>query len=132
MAGMEGVRVNLSGDATMSTDTDAQGNYRFTDLSGGSYTITPAAPHILFEPKFRNIIVNNRDVTGADFAVRPVDRGDINYDGAVDLADLIIVLQIMSGLQPSASIYMDADVDGDKTIGLEEAIFILQEMSGIR
>jgi hypothetical protein len=116
----------------MSTDTDAKGNYRFTGLSNGSYTITPTAPRTLFEPESRNVTVKNRDLAGADFALRPVDKGDLNYDGVIDLRDLILTLQVMSELQPSEPIYKDADVNGNRTIGLEEAIFILQEVSGPR
>jgi hypothetical protein len=129
---MEKVKVALSGGAAMTTDTDAKGNYRFTGLSNGNYIITPTASRTLFEPESRNVTIKNRDLVGVNFAVRPVAKGDINYDGVIDLRDLILTLQVMSELQPSEPIYKDADVNGNRTIGLEEAIFILQEVSGPR
>ena len=41
-AGLEGVTVVLSGDASMSPTTDADGNYVFDGLNQGTYTIAPA------------------------------------------------------------------------------------------
>ena len=58
--------------------------------------------------------------------------GDVNNDENIDLSDLILVLQILSGLEPSTSIYVDAGLDGNGRIGLKEAIFILQDISEMR
>ena len=58
--------------------------------------------------------------------------GDIDGNGAVDLADAILALQVMAGNQPSATIFMEADVNNDNRIGLEEAIYIMQRVAGFR
>ncbi len=60
--------------------------------------------------------------------VRP---GDVNGDGRIDLADAILALQVLAGLNPDG-IHLSADVDGDGKIGLAEAIYILQDVAGLR
>lgn len=57
-------------------------------------------------------------------------RGDMNKDGSVDLKDAIEVLQILSGMSPSQSVYLD--LDGDRRVGLGEAIYVLQFIAGLR
>ncbi len=61
-----------------------------------------------------------------------IDRGDINRDGSVSLADAIMALQLLSGLKPTVPVYPYADVNNDGKIGLPEAIFILQKAAEIR
>ena len=48
------------------------------------------------------------------------------------LDDAIHVLQVMAGVEPSATVDQEADVSGDSQIGLEELIYILQKVSEIR
>lgn len=56
-------------------------------------------------------------------------KGDINHDLKVDLADVILALQISSGMSPDpADIDLGADVDGDRKIGLAEAIYAAQTL----
>jgi large repetitive protein len=59
-------------------------------------------------------------------------RGDINDDSRVDLADAILVMQVLSDTIPAASVHPGADVDNDAQIGLPEAVYILQKLSGLR
>lgn len=63
-------------------------------------------------------------------------RGDLNGDGRVDLADVIIGLQVVSGQNPpflrANYINSGVDVDGDNKIGLAEPQYILQKLSGLR
>jgi len=75
---------------------------------------------------------------GSDFTVTkgPVAKGDIDEDGDVDLADAVLALQVISGLNPSGirSDYASsgADVNGDNKIGIEEIIYTLQIISDMR
>ncbi len=55
--------------------------------------------------------------------------GDINGDGKVDLADLVLALQICSGIEINTFVDVDADVNGDNRIGMVEASYILQKIS---
>lgn len=57
--------------------------------------------------------------------------GDLNHDGAIDLADLIIALRVSAGLTTPV-VSVDADVNGDKKIGVEEVIYHLQTISDSR
>jgi len=59
-------------------------------------------------------------------------KGDVDGDEDVDLADAIISLQVVSGIQTITPVYKTGDVNGDGRIGLEEAIFVLQKISGLR
>ncbi len=55
--------------------------------------------------------------------------GDVDLSGAVQLKDVIVLLQIMSGLAPAGTISLNADVDEDGKLGLAEAIYALQELA---
>jgi PKD repeat protein len=59
-------------------------------------------------------------------------KGDVDENGAVNLVDAILALQIASGITPASSAYSAADVDGSGKIGPEEAVFILQVVAGLR
>ena len=61
-----------------------------------------------------------------------LEPGDVNGDLHVDLADGILVLQVLSGLTPDPILYRSAEVNGDGMIGLDEAIHILQGISDVR
>ncbi|HZG52198.1 MAG TPA: carboxypeptidase regulatory-like domain-containing protein, partial [Pyrinomonadaceae bacterium] len=50
-SGVAGVTITLGGSQTASTQTDAAGNYLFTQLpANGNYTVTPAHPFYAFSP----------------------------------------------------------------------------------
>jgi len=57
--------------------------------------------------------------------------GDVNGDGKVDLADAILALQVLAGLNPP-DVNIGADVNNDGKIGLEEVIYILQKVAELR
>ncbi|MDA3832705.1 MAG: hypothetical protein PF495_04850, partial [Spirochaetales bacterium] len=57
--------------------------------------------------------------------------GDLNGDTKVNLADAILALKVVAGLNPTG-INSSADVNGDGKIGLAEVIYILQHVVGLR
>ncbi|NOY70571.1 MAG: peptidylprolyl isomerase [Deltaproteobacteria bacterium] len=57
--------------------------------------------------------------------------GDIDGDGNVSLADTILILKTLSGVDYALTIPQTADLDGDGKIGMKEAIYTLQVISGI-
>jgi hypothetical protein len=59
--------VALSGSATGSTTADASGNYTFTGLSNGTYTVTPSKSGVTFNPTSQNATVNGSNVSGVNF-----------------------------------------------------------------
>jgi hypothetical protein len=65
--GLEGVTVDLSGDATGSVTTDASGDYAFAGLAdGGNFTVTPSLAGYSFGAPWSGTLI--ADVTNADFA----------------------------------------------------------------
>ena len=58
--GVEGVTVELSGAKTDTTVTDAGGNFEFTDLVPGDYTITPRS--LTFNPESLSVTLGGASV----------------------------------------------------------------------
>lgn len=63
-----GITVKLSGAESQTTKTDENGNYEFTELSNGAYTVTPSKTGYAFIPKSINVNVNGANLTDQDFA----------------------------------------------------------------
>ena len=69
--GVPGMTVTLSGDATATAQTDAQGRYSFAGLRpGGAYTVIAAAPGWQFSPASRTYLECRYD-RAADFEAAP-------------------------------------------------------------
>lgn len=64
---LSGVTLTLSGAATMTTTTDANGDYSFTGLSNGNYTITPSRTGYTFTPANRAVSVSGSNITNQNF-----------------------------------------------------------------
>lgn len=74
---------------TQTVDTDNSGNYTFTAVPNGTYTITPAltnsGPSVLFYPATQqNVTVSNANVSGENFNVSLgyTVSGTVSYSGA--------------------------------------------------
>jgi len=66
------------------------------------------------------------------FTVQALFPGDMNGDSKVDLADMILILRVLSGVPVNETVSFSADVSGDCRIGMEEAVYILQKAAGLR
>ena len=69
-----GVTVRLSGGpsgADSATTTDESGNYKFSDLPAGTYSLSPTFPKHSFHPGSRSAIVAEADLDGLDFGSVP-------------------------------------------------------------
>ncbi len=67
-SGLAGVTMTLSGDANATTVTDASGNYSFTGLAPGMYSVTPSRSGYKFGPPERKKTrILAADVTGVNF-----------------------------------------------------------------
>jgi len=60
---LAGATVTLSGASSATTTTDANGNYSFTGLSNGSYTITPTLTGYNFSNTSDAVTINGASVT---------------------------------------------------------------------
>lgn len=76
--------------------------------------------------------LNSDTTVTAIFEREPVGKGDINYDGQLNLIDAVLALQVIAGISPQQTVYKDANVNGDAEIGFAEVIFIPQKTSGLR
>ncbi|MCP4345334.1 MAG: hypothetical protein GY795_07390 [Desulfobacterales bacterium] len=56
------------------------------------------------------------------------ETGDIDGSGTIDLADAVLALKVLAGLNPGG-VHSSADVNGDGRIGIEEAINALRAVS---
>jgi len=66
-APLSGVTMSLSGAVSRTITTDANGDYTFTIVGNGSYTVTPSRTGYNFSPVNSSVTVNGADVTGQDF-----------------------------------------------------------------
>ncbi|MBD3271712.1 MAG: hypothetical protein GF384_04140, partial [Elusimicrobia bacterium] len=64
---MQDVEVDLSGNASESISTNAQGYYEFTDLVKGIYTITPNKQGWTFDPLERNFTPLSQNMSDQNF-----------------------------------------------------------------
>lgn len=64
-----GATLNLTGTATATTTANASGNYTFSGLPNGNYTVTPAKAGFTATPVSRAVTVSSANVTGADFTL---------------------------------------------------------------
>ena len=58
-----------------------------------------------------------------------VELGDVNDDKIVNLTDVILSLQLLTGQGTFNEIHVEADADGDNKIGLSDVIFMLEKTS---
>jgi hypothetical protein len=77
--------VTLSGAAGGTAMADAGGNYLFSNLANGTYTLTPSKPGTVFTPLNQSVTINGGSVTASLFAAESVN-GQIEYP---DLSDII-------------------------------------------
>ncbi|MDD5712325.1 MAG: carboxypeptidase regulatory-like domain-containing protein, partial [Smithellaceae bacterium] len=67
-AALPGVTVTLSGDTLQTTTTDGNGNYAFSDVSIGIYTLTPTLTGYSFSPPSRAVYLDGVDAIGFNFS----------------------------------------------------------------
>jgi hypothetical protein len=65
-----GATVTLSGAGSATTTADARGNYVFSGLANGSYTVTPTKAGYSFTPPSQNVAVNNAGQSGINFTAQ--------------------------------------------------------------
>ena len=67
--------VALSGAAIANTTADASGNYTFSGLANGSYTVTPTKTGYTFNPTSQAVTVNGASISGLNFAASSTGGG---------------------------------------------------------
>ena len=110
------------------------------DKSASEYTVAGLFPettyHFFVETFTKAHSSQKSDLTSPPTAVisgtttEAAQSGDVNDDGAVDLADAILILKILAGIDTGdAVVTWSADANGDDRIGLEDLIYRLRVVS---
>ncbi|MCX8031280.1 MAG: carboxypeptidase-like regulatory domain-containing protein [Thermodesulfovibrionales bacterium] len=92
--GLQGVTVALSGSASATTTTGPGGTYTFSNLSPGTYTITPSLQSYAFTPANATRTITNANITGVDFTATGIYSisGTIRNDLGIGVANRTINL----------------------------------------
>ncbi len=69
-AGVAGAAIALTGAATASTTSAADGTYSFAGLSAGAYVVTPTLAGVTFTPAFLDETLSGSDITDANFVAQ--------------------------------------------------------------
>src|SRR6185436_9980078 len=73
-----GATVTLSGASSATATADASGNYAFSGLANGTYTITPSKAGNTLTPASAPATISNGNVTGLNFAIAPIPTYSIS------------------------------------------------------
>ena len=77
-----GATVTLSGAASATATADASGNYSFSGLVNGNYTVAPSKSGFTFSPTSQAVTINGANLTGVNFStVTYTISGTINGAG---------------------------------------------------
>jgi hypothetical protein len=75
-----GATVALSGTSSGTATADASGNYSFTGLLNGSYTVTPSKSGLSFTPANQPVTISNASVSGVNFNTQTVSNSMVAID----------------------------------------------------
>ena len=81
-----GVTMTLSGTSSGTTTTDANGNYTFSGLANGSYTITPSLSGYVFNSVSEAVMINGANITSINFTATASTNPTYNISGTVTLS----------------------------------------------
>ena len=73
----DGVTIILTGAGSATTSTNTGGNYSFSGLVNGTYTVTPSLPGYTFTPSSAAITVSGTNVTGTNFVAAPPSGSNV-------------------------------------------------------
>jgi hypothetical protein len=100
---MEGVEVNLSGDAIETTMTDANGDYSFEVLEGGNYVITPVKTSSPANGVTAfDVVTCTKHILLIDPFTDPLQivAGDENNNGSISAFDLVQIRKLILNIVP--------------------------------
>lgn len=96
-SGLQGVLIKLTGAATANATTDASGNYSFTGLANGSYTIVPSLTGFTFRPASNVVTLSGGNGSGNNFTETAYSPATSSLSGTVSGAVAQNVLITLSG-----------------------------------
>ena len=81
-----GATVSLDGPIKSTTTADSSGNYTFTNLANGSYTVAASKSGVTFSPANVQVTVNGSEVTGVNFTASGGSQNTFTISGTVSPA----------------------------------------------
>jgi len=130
-----GVTITLAGASTGTATTNASGNYSFTGLDNGSYTITPSITGYTFTPASRTVTINNADLSAINFSSSVNTVATYSISGTITLSsepNQGITVTLYNGGSP-VPILMDAITNangGYQFTGLVNGTYTITPSSG--
>jgi hypothetical protein len=101
--------MTLSGAASATTITDNRGNYSFSGLPSGNYTVTPSKNQFSFSPPNQSKTISTSDVTGVNFTASQAGSGaTYSISGTVSPTANGLGVTIILGGTASASATTDS------------------------
>jgi parallel beta-helix repeat protein len=88
-AGGSGATVTLTGAAHAATTADSGGNFNFSELPSGSYTVTPTKNGYSFSPSSQSASITNTDLTGINFTATQLPSNTINIFPGEDIPTVV-------------------------------------------
>lgn len=82
-SGLAGVTVTLSDSSSKTTTTDSIGNYSFSSIQNGSYTVTPALTGYTFTQATLAATVSGANLTGKNFTATTTAAGTYSISGTI-------------------------------------------------
>ena len=122
---LECVIMTLSGTGSGSAATDASGNYTFTGLANGSYTVTPSLAEYTFNPASMAVTINGANVTSNNFTATASSAPTYTISGNVTVSGEALngVTMTLKGTNITATV---TDANGNYTFtGLANGSYIV-------
>ena len=93
-----GVTVALSGTANAATTTDASGNYSFSGLANGTYTVTPTLNGYTFSPASQEVRISGADQMAISFTATAgyAISGTVTQIGGGALGNVVVAAGVYS------------------------------------
>ena len=115
--------VSLDPKETYLTAVDANGKNFPRSLENGKITATKAVIHVV-----NDSVPETPTDDNTQFERKPLPIGDVNYDGAIDSKDAVLVLKSYAEELVNGKPTVDdtGDVNGDKNIDSKDAVIILK------
>jgi hypothetical protein len=104
-----GATVGLSGAATATATADSSGNYFFSGLANGTYTVTPSRSGDTFSPASQSVTINGANATAVNFTAASSQTWSIS--GTISPASLGAGTTV--GLSGAATANVTADSSGN-------------------
>jgi len=135
----DNMKIAVSADGSFGTSFGGQSPVYAGAIgnNGNTILINPSLHYASGDdPWNREIVLGIRASNVGDLAGGvAILKGDINGDGMVDLADAVLALKVMAGINATIRPIYPAsgtDVNGDGKVGQHELLYILQYVSGLR